>query len=349
MNKAKLLEALRLCRPALAANDLIPVLTQYCFDGDRVFAYNDSLCIQVDIDVGFSGALPGDAVYRIVDSFSSTDIFIEKGKNGVVIKGKSNKAKVELPLGSTKTFLYKDPRDDKIEESFTVSESFIESMVFCLGSVPDQPYMPCMDGVTISSSGDMYASDGGTLAYSYPEFSPGRDLLLPAPFCKQLVTLAAADEDIALSIGDGFATAYFKEKGVTVFTKLSTDAEVGRFSKVVDRHSPSDPEGFDIPKQLLPCLERCSAVLSGDPIKVVSIGIDRRGFDINADARLGKVREQFDLDTNRKDATFSMDVELLRKVLESADTMEFLDSCLAVVTTGVGVKLVAQKSVGDDS
>ncbi len=350
MNKSELLEALRACRPALAQSDLIPVLTQYCFDGNRVFAYNEVLCIIAYIDIGFAGALPGDALYRVIDSFSSDDVFMERDDNAVVIKGKSNKSKVELPIASHRSFLYKDPKNADIKETHSISDTFITCLEFCLSSVPDQPYMPCMDGITISRKvGDMYSSDGVTVAYAYPDFSPGRDLLLPAAFCKQMITLGARDSGaVVLSVGDGFAMAKFEDRGITVFTKLSTEAEVDRFSRVVDKHSPDDPIGFEIPKQLSPCLERCSAVLSGDPIKVVSIGVDKSGFDVNVEAKLGKVHEQFQVDTGANEGTFSLDVELLRKILESADTMEFLDSCLAVVTTGVGIKLLAQKSAGED-
>lgn len=346
MNRNELLTALKLCRPALAGNELIPVLTHYCFDTDRVFAYNDVMAIVVDADVGISCALPGDPLYRVVDSFSSDEVHLEELKTAIEIRGKTKKAKVTMPFLTSHSFLYRDPADEEIVEDLDLSEETVEAIQFCLASVPDSPVLPYQMGLTISNAGWIYASDGTTVAYADTDFRPKSPLLLPSAFCKQIVALTS-DETDTIALGADFAQAVFHPR-MSVFTKLPFDAEVGRFEKVLDEHVPNEAViskgAFTLPKQLLPCLDRCMAVLSGDLDKTLSVTVDGSGFDVRVESKLGTVDEQFSAKTGIvKEAMYWFDVEVLRKCILNADKMAFLRETIALVTEGVGVRLLAQK------
>lgn len=346
MNRNDLLAALKICRPALASNDLIPVLSHYCFDGDRVFAYNDVMCIAVDIDVGISCALPGDPLYRVIDSFSSDEVYLEAQKTDVLVRGKTKKAKVTMPFLTAHTFLYRDPGDKEATQDMELTEETVNAMQFCLDSVPDNPLLPYQMGITVSKDGWMYASDGTTVAYADTSLKCKKAVLLPAAFCKQVVSLFSVEEAGTLCIGEDFAIGEF-HPGVMIFTKLPFASEVGKFERVLDEHVPTDANLWyvDVPKQLLSCLDRCLAVLSSDLEKTLEVSIDKDGFDVRVESKLGTVDEQFAVGTGaKKEATYLFDVEILRKCIMSADQIAFLQACAALVTDEVGTRLISQRS-----
>jgi hypothetical protein len=349
MNREELVTALKKCRPALASNDLIPVLSHYCFDKDRVFAYNDVMCIAVEVPVGIRCALPGDPLYRIIESFSSEEVFLEQQKTDVLVRGKTKKSKVVMPFLPPPTYLYRDPLDSNIKQEMDLTEEFVNGLQFCLDSVPDNALLPYQMGVTLAKDGFMYASDGTTVAYAEASMGIERAIILPAAFCKQVVSLFTEEDAGVLFLGSDFAIAEFNP-GVMVFTKLPFDAEVGRFEKVIDDHIPAGPGArfFDIPKQLAACLDRCLAVLSSDLEKTLWLRIDKEGFAVHVESKLGVVDEVFTLATGvKKDMEQAYDVEVFRKCVLAADKVAFLSVCIAMISEDAGTRLIAQRHSGE--
>jgi hypothetical protein len=55
----RLIRALETVEPALAINQLIPLLTHYWFTGKSLIGYNGSIALQVPFQTDFRGAVPG--------------------------------------------------------------------------------------------------------------------------------------------------------------------------------------------------------------------------------------------------------------------------------------------------
>lgn len=347
MNRQKLLGALKVCRPALASNDLIPVLSHFCFDGGVVFAYNDITCISAELaDCDLECAVPGEILYKVLDSFSSKEVTLELGKKELVVRDKGKRSKVTLPFITRHSYLYSGPDDSDIREEYDVNEHFIEPLDYCLGSVPDNPLLPYQMGITLTNTGSMYASDGNTISYGDMPFEISESVLLPTMFCKQLISYFS--EGTILGLGKGFALARF-ENGTEVFTKLPFDAQPERFQRVIEKHIPSGDEipYVEIPKTLEPCLERCMAILGGDLEKIIQINITEKGFEVYAESRYGTISDSFKA---RIDEAYEgqYDVEVLRKAIQTSDSIAFLED-IAIVASDEGTgRLIAQKSTTEE-
>jgi len=53
-----LLNKLKVVVPAVALNELIPVLTHVCFSGTHLIGYNDCIAISIPRSSGFRGCIP---------------------------------------------------------------------------------------------------------------------------------------------------------------------------------------------------------------------------------------------------------------------------------------------------
>ena len=233
MNRKQLLDVLGVVRPALASSSLIQVLTHLCFSEREVTAYNDQIGISVPLRAGFAGAVPGDTLLSLLGASKAKEVELSASEGELLVK--AGGARLKLPLLPPDAFLFQMPEPARGADVLPVkSEAFIAALGGCLRSVSPDTSVPDQLGVTLiprKKSIDMYSINGASMSRASVslsgEQSLGRRVVLPAPFCEQLIRLAAGDKKPELVITDDCAL-------------LRTAGGARLFGKLVDVPKPLD-------------------------------------------------------------------------------------------------------------
>lgn len=193
-------DALRMAKPALSLNNILPVMQSYCFTGSHVFAYNDFMAIGVALSTPFVGAVPGDALRKCVDTFRAEALtFVEDDDTLLIKNGRSKVSFTTLPPSSFA--LNPDELADGALGTVTVDRAFTEGLQAAMISIDTQFFFDVYGSVALAlTPGDpleFYSTDDQTLTRvqltdsecpALPGFDHGA-ILLPNDFCKQFVSV----------------------------------------------------------------------------------------------------------------------------------------------------------------
>lgn len=233
MERKQLLDVLGLVRPALASTNLIQVLTHLCFSGEEVTAYNDQIGLSAPLESGLEGAAPGATLLSFLGASRAKEVELVAGEAELNVK--AGGARLKLPLLPPDSFLFQMP-DAAKGDPLPVSKDLVAAIKGCLRSVSPDTSVPDQLGVTLipkKKRVDLYSINGVSMSRAsvvLPGASlAGRRVVLPAPFCEQLVRLAAPDRKAKLTVADDHVL-------------LRTSAGVRLFGKLVDVPKPLDFE-----------------------------------------------------------------------------------------------------------
>lgn len=235
MHRQKLLDTLMMIRPALASNDLVPILTHAWFEGGRVLACNDAIAISAPCEVGFTGAVPGATLLSVLQASRSKEVEFIPGEQEVQVR--AGGARLKLPLLPIEKFPFDMPEPAKAAETLPVSSAeFVTAIESCLRSVSKDTSVADQLGVTVVPGKKnllLYATNGVTISYvpvvfkGKVDWSLTQRVVLPTLFCEQLVRLGRQDKSAKLVVAGDYAL-------------LSTAGGVHLYGKLVEIEHPLD-------------------------------------------------------------------------------------------------------------
>lgn len=254
VDRQEVLSTLKHLLPALSPLDLVPVLQHFCFDGKNVLTYNDVIAIEAKMSIGFSGTLPANRFYKLLDSFNAGTFVVSKENEVATIT--CGKSKATLPSLSVDSFVYKKPKDEGSTE-IVLNHALIKAFKIVLLSVGDDPIQTWQMGVSIGKSVagnakalSLFSTDGRSITHAEVECYGAENIKdpisLPTQFVKQIVTHADSGE--VLVIGDKQVTIQTSE--LFIATKILRSS-FARISDAVSSFGTSDclsscalPEGL---------------------------------------------------------------------------------------------------------
>lgn len=145
-----ILTALKLCNPALSSGDFIPILTHFCFDEDRVFAYDDSTAVVVNKDYGVVGGVRGKVLLDLLSGIEGKEYSLSSAEESLVFK--AGVIEASLPTLSKDDFLFSMPEDLPSEE-IMVSSDFFSRLEWAAGVSSVTAFLPQEKGVTFDVGG----------------------------------------------------------------------------------------------------------------------------------------------------------------------------------------------------
>lgn len=145
-----ILTALKLCSPALSSGDFIPILTHFCFDEDRVFAYDDSTAVIVNKDYGVVGGVRGKVLLDLLSGVEGKDYSLGSDKDNLVLK--AGVIEASLPTLGKEEFLFSMPEDLPSDE-IMVSSDFLSRLEWTSGVSSVTAFLPQEKGVTFDVGG----------------------------------------------------------------------------------------------------------------------------------------------------------------------------------------------------
>lgn len=330
MERRELLEKLILARPCLSTQDIVPILSHFCFTDDQVIAFNGIQGITIDYENDLACALPGELLMKLLGSYSSEKIAIKKKKGEISIKaGKSN---AKLASLSEDDYIFEEPDvSDGIQ--FSLTEDFLTGLRRSLISVSTNSLQRSQYGITLISDkkgAHMYSTDNLRISkYSLEEPVHKKakiKVLLPQVFCELLLSISK-ECDISgcdIVIGEDFISAFFEEEGTTVYSKLLLDVDFLDFEAIIGNYYSDGEDDFqEVPEVFITALERTALLTAKEAEQLVQLAADGDLLTVSAKSSYGDIREDIAFEEELDEVSFTMDSSLLLGAIKAVDEMMF--------------------------
>lgn len=326
MDRSKLLETLGIVDPALADNDLIPVLTHFWFTGKEVIAYNDVISISAPFKTNFKGAVRGSLLKGLLGKYDSAEVGFESDGDGLRVSG-GKRASSVLAVMSQDNFLFTFPNTSDLSELEVDAAGLIAAIDVCLQSLGSHISEPERRGITMlpgkSKTLDLFSTDSVTLSYSVLNTKSSHDIedsiTLSELFCRVLVKLLKKEKgsDFNLYLSDDFSMAVFGS-GIKLFGRLVDDPSPPNFRSAVNRFLPkrADNSSIGIPEDMDAILSRAFLLVSKalEPettLKIFQTSKGKTRLRVRAVSELGEFQETVEIDDHPK-VTVKVDLSRLR-------------------------------------
>lgn len=347
MKREALLRVLSTVEPAIAGNDLIPVLTHYWFTGRTVMAYNDVIAISAPYKTNIKGAIRGSLLSGILSKLSGEEVDFSQEGDSVIIKSK--RSKMVAPLLSTDTFLFKFPKSG--EPTLTLKEKQVGELAaafdICLQALSRRVSEPQRLGITIVPDKKglcFYATDSITLssaALAAKSHSLDRTVTLAKPFCESAQKLLSGKgvKNVSLEVTDEYAILTIGEDddAILLYGRLVDDPNPPKFKDVVKQYLPegSSESMVTIPKAFEAALDRAYLVVHKalEPSTQISVVESKNGdvlVRIAAKSEQGEVTESVKIDEHA-DVSLGIDLSRLRDCdISKFDRILFDEACIVL-------------------
>lgn len=311
-----LLQVLSTVSGGLAAKDVVPILSSYCFDGEYVTTFDDVVTMTTPCDVlaGFEGGLRGSVLTAWLNKQrkDSIKLTVDDGKARVT----AGKARLSMPLFPKSEFQYQIP---ELEDSHCIEHSshIMSAVVSAAQSLGLDVGHPWRLGITISfceDGLDVYGSNNETCARSFvdlvvPDALRGKAFIIPP----RLVELIQADKSAPLRWA-------FQNR--TIGVEYPGDRWTYCRDLVgvrVDQHlAPFDyfdwkPDGFaEIPKELASMLETVLLIYPDKAIGTARMTLGPKTMTIEAATTShGEVHEILDFDGKGQEGSYKIPLQIL--------------------------------------
>ncbi len=327
--------ALKLAQPCVTSIDLVPVMTHYCFDKDKVFAYDEVSGIIVGLETDLHCALRGESLLPLV-ALAGQEITLEANgdANVSVRSGKSMKA--ELPALAPESFIYEEPRaNDKTTIRFSLTDEFIIGLGICSAAVSDNPHYKERTAVMFVTGKNpvLYAYDGTALVkytLSKPIGSERRPVLIPKSICDQIIGIKekvkAKSEGIQVALSRQHMQVTFKNAKefadfpvslvgnlLTALTPEQFEETLAAFESWVKKAAKRSV--FELPKGFYRAVDRTMIFVGGETEPHCCLSLLGLGLTIEGRSGLGETRTTLKVKTEQE-ATAELDPKRLAKYRE---------------------------------
>lgn len=233
IERSLFLSVLDTTKPALSGRNFIPVLSCFCFDEGRAYAFDDLISISMKLDVPIRGAVRGNSLLALLQSTSVEQVDLRQKDNvlNIGFSTKISKSEHAFSVLPTSDFVFQDPDPEVAGTIVDITDAFLAGMDLCMLSATADTSHPDRMGVALVSDGetlDLFSTDDTTISRArVPVGRGGIDpkgtkiaTVLPLDFCKILSSICKGREgDRSLLLGDAFALALVGED-IQITTKL---------------------------------------------------------------------------------------------------------------------------------
>lgn len=345
MDRATLLRAATLVRPALAERAYIPALTHIALDGSWATAYDDALAISVQCDTDFNCLVPGLLFMQSLSSFGSKEVLVQEGEGAhIVLRG--GRGRVKLPTLQPEAFPLQWPRDPI--GTVTIEGDMLKAMERCLISVNTDATQPAQMGITLDSNEDghavFFSTDNNSIsrAQCAPKIKLPGDvpIILPRRFCEQLLALSKAFPDTipSMDIGDGYVDVAFlkpaRGHAARLFARMVIDLDPIDFPRTLTRHcgelATLKKRTAVVPEELDQALDRALLVLASETRKRTVVKVDDGTLKLRATSELGDADDHMKIDLDDV-GPVDMDAFYVARGLKHADRIAITDKVTILV------------------
>ncbi len=333
MIRKDLLNALNLVGPALESYGLIPILTNFCFDGETVTAYDSIVGIQAVCDAPINGALPGKVLLDWLNTSLVKELDISTKDNKTTFKTKARK--LTLPTLPEEDFLFEIPElDDPIGFNI-LDDKFIGAIKLCLPILQQQKVtniLPLM-GITLVLDKDIidiYSSSGLSLCHYHltdqaVSKNTKESFILGPEFCKAFYQtyrkLEVTGCYIAMDAKSVVACIKTKDNNdVTLFGGL-VNATPMDFETEIEQSIDLDNLNYiPIPDRLGAALQGASAIMKF-PDYAAEVEITGNKMKLVITTEIGETRDLIKIDKGHGDIKATCNPGIMQQAISNCSDM----------------------------
>lgn len=225
MDRAVLVDKLKLVAPAVAGNDTVPALAHYWFTGDKLMAYDDRIAISVPLETEWQAAVPSSILAFLTLSRHKA---VEFSLSDDLLYAKTGTSKVKLGTLPPEQFLFEMPGAASGAALGVDVKALVMSLEECLCSISHDSMDPQRLGVTLMMGEDkelhLFTTNSSTLTHSRLPLKTKATfkgaVILSEQFCGELIRLSKAMplKKCALEIHNDYAL--FTTPDAILFGKL---------------------------------------------------------------------------------------------------------------------------------
>lgn len=337
MLRKDLIPILDFVKPALADQELIPIFQCIVFNGNEIYAYNDSLGIVVPSkDIGHF-ALNGNTLYGFIKAARGKEASFDIGDHEVLVK--SGRSKLKLPYFKQDEFIFEEPENTENEWEFvtSISENLIEGLKICLTTSSQDFSLPALMGVTIRIFEDegeivLYSCNGDAISrYSLWHLSKdskelSNQFTIPNAFCDALIRMSAnmSFDESTLGINKDWVMAMF-ESGHRIWGRILSVDDPMDHQDSIDKAINEEPTYIAIPKGLSHALTRARVVADPEG-KDTLITIKDKTLRLHTETPIGDVNDVFKLREDHPDVEATVNAAAMQRSLATCDQLSILEN-----------------------
>ena len=349
MNRSELLNTLGIVQPALAANDLLPVLTHYWFTGDEVMAYNDVIALSATCKTEWRAALKGSILREALNKGVGKEVDLEVTDDEAKIK--CGKYTTKVPVLPDESYIFEFPEPDDEDLVHVKPSEFIEGIETCLQSLGGHISEPERKGIVLDPDGkktlNLYSTDSVTMSHAVVTTKKPHGIqshiTLSESFCETALKLMRkkGGHEFKLYISEDYVLLEMEK--VKLYGRVLDDPSPPKFAKVLGQYMPKNLDNglVEIPKTITMLLDRAFIVVSKsiDPTTTLSVVEPKKKngkhrLRVYSTSELGNVTDSLDLDTTHPAVSVKVDLARLREVeLAKFDKFMVHERCI-VFTKG---------------
>jgi hypothetical protein len=278
MKLKQLLDKLNIAKTCLATQDTIPVLTHFYFDNNKIMSFNSGQAAILDFENNLSGCILGDQLVSLLNSYTAEEISLSQGKTTVALK--SGRSVVNLKTLPIEDFPFQ-LADDLLNTGvvYDLTEEFFDGLKACALSMGRNAGQRNQYGITVISTPEktvLYSSDNARISsftLSKPIDSAPFTILLPKPFCDNLITVSRTFKNGKLYVGKDFVLVDFsagvssvdgKPAGLQLYSKFNDAIDFLPFENIFAQVEISDDKFQPIPESLIKCVDRSLILIGSD-------------------------------------------------------------------------------------
>lgn len=331
MNRTELLGILKECEPALATNDLVPVLQNFLFDGKNVLAHDGIVMLSKPTDFLPGLGANGKLLLQWLAASRSLMIEADTGEDEVTLK--AGRSKLRLPIITSDDFSFEMPKK-KARAEFSLDGKLLKALravAVCMGSDPAHPWRLGITSIFGKGSVTFFSTDNIAASRAKVKMKGTEAIppaVLPYRFVELLLSLVRAKGDCTLRIGSDWVEGRFSD-GLRLWTKTHGEAEPRNYESTFEMVEDSLPKKLvEIPKGFRDCIGRMLVVLAHGQDKYAKALVAKGKLRLTAESAAGEIRDLIKL-TGHENSRLSFYPDRVKACLSYASKMALVEeSCV---------------------
>lgn len=334
MKRKELLDKLNSARTCLATQDIIPVLTHFCFDKNKITSFNTGQAVIIDCDTGLTCSVPGDQVIKILGSYDTEDVSIVQTDANISVKSGRSSVKLNTLPGNIFPFKLADDIMGT-DKQHDLTEEFFEGIKQVALSMGNNASLRNQYGITVISTPEkttLYSSDRARVSsftLSEPIKSAPFTILLPKAFCDTLISVSKDFKSGRLYVGKDSILVDFlvdgKSAGIQLYSNFSADIDFIPFESILAQVVLSQDKFQPVPSSFLNCIDRNLILISSDKNPEIEIKTEGKVMTITSSNDHGTVVDEIEFPNTLDDVVCKMKPLFVRQAIVASEKIVFSD------------------------
>ena len=334
MQRDELVKALGHIYPALANNDRIPALLNFCFNGKQVMAYDSMLGIIAPCETEDTFSVHGKTLLGLLSNSHSEEAdFSMESEQDILVK--SGKSRFHLPYWPIEDFLWKEP-DEKWVLQFKMDDGFAAGLEACLMTTSVDLTQQKLLGIAFVPNGQtmaLYSCNSDALTRfqtSIKKAAVKIDDLIPKTFCESLLRIRRETEakTTTVKISKDWICGHF-DNGYRVYGNLQTvEGGLVDYEALIDKTLKGSPAYAKVPKELAGALARARVVADIENSKTI-MTIGQGKLKLHTETKYSGLVEDTIPWPDKSQVTADVAAMYVQQAIGVCDSMTITERCTA--------------------